>query len=121
MTEVSADSWNCRNPLWNHQDAKARSANHTVEQKEIPPMTGPDRAIKVDSLPIKSIRWKNAAPAISARCKLLVTAMTPIFSPGGSRNRAIHPDSIVEKLSPNKERWSPGSFKKIAAHYLAGH
>ena len=35
-----------------------------------------------------------------------------ILAIGGGGHRAISPDIMVEKLSPNRERWRPGSFNR---------
>ena len=77
------------------------------KRNEIPPITGPGIVwIIIDNFPTnEQIIDRTAAPLITRTLYTFVNAITPIFSPyvvvGTDQ---ISPDTIVEKLSPNKDR-----------------
>ena len=84
-------------------------------RNEIPPITGPGIVwIIIDNFPTNEHIIDNiAAPPITRTLYTFVTAITPIFSPYVVVGTdPIRPDTIVEKLSPNKDLWSPGSVRR---------
>ena len=70
--------------------------------------------IRAVSFPIKEqIMDSTAAPPMTYTLYTLVMAITPIFSPYVVvGTEPIKPETMVEKLSANKERCRPGSLIK---------
>ena len=76
------------------------------KRNEIPPITGPGIVwIIIDNFPTnEQIIDRTAAPPITRTLYTFVTAITPIFSPYVVVGTdPISPDTIVEKLSPNRD------------------